>query len=230
MDLSVTEYRLRLERPLQQSEAPQLRGFFGRRFEKAVLLHHHCADGTLLYRYPRVQFKVLRSMAVLLGMGEGASLLEQLWLEVDKATLARVSLTVLEVRIRRRRSELACSPEALEYRFVTPWLALSQKNYRAYRRAEGSSQRARLLQRVLVGNVLSISKSFGYEVRQKLEADCGRLRSIRTSLKGTPMVGFLGRFRLNFNLPDLAGCGKSVSRGFGTVVRTNGGQRKRHDH
>lgn len=33
------------------------------------------------------------------------------------------------------------------------------------------------------------------------------------------MTGFKGTFAVNFELPDLIGLGKSVSRGFGTVQR-----------
>ncbi len=33
------------------------------------------------------------------------------------------------------------------------------------------------------------------------------------------MIGFVGTFRINFHIPDHAGLGKSVSRGFGTVER-----------
>ncbi|MEW6621092.1 MAG: CRISPR-associated endonuclease Cas6, partial [bacterium] len=36
---------------------------------------------------------------------------------------------------------------------------------------------------------------------------------------GTPMLGFLGDFLVNFEIPDYWGIGKSVSRGFGTMVR-----------
>lgn len=33
------------------------------------------------------------------------------------------------------------------------------------------------------------------------------------------MPGFLGTFSVNFEIPDYRGIGKSVSRGFGTVLR-----------
>jgi hypothetical protein len=36
------------------------------------------------------------------------------------------------------------------------------------------------------------------------------------------MLGFLCTFSVNFEIPDYWGIGKSVSRGFGTVVRTDG--------
>lgn len=38
-------------------------------------------------------------------------------------------------------------------------------------------------------------------------------------LKAPPMLGFLGTFSVNFEIPDYWGIGKSVSRGFGTVVK-----------
>jgi len=34
-------------------------------------------------------------------------------------------------------------------------------------------------------------------------------------------MGFLGTFSVNFEIPDYWGIGKSVSRGFGTVKKTN---------
>ena len=33
------------------------------------------------------------------------------------------------------------------------------------------------------------------------------------------MLGFLGTFSVNFEIPDYWGIGKSVSRGFGTIKR-----------
>jgi CRISPR/Cas system CMR-associated protein Cmr1 (group 7 of RAMP superfamily) len=35
------------------------------------------------------------------------------------------------------------------------------------------------------------------------------------------MLGFLGTFSVNFEIPDYWGIGKSVSRGFGTIIRTD---------
>ena len=58
-ELSVTEYRMRLGRELRQSESPHLRGFFGNAFADHIMLHHHREDGSLVYEYPRIQFKVL---------------------------------------------------------------------------------------------------------------------------------------------------------------------------
>jgi hypothetical protein len=38
------------------------------------------------------------------------------------------------------------------------------------------------------------------------------------------MLGFLGTFSVNFEIPDYWGIGKSVSRGFGTVMKVKSDQ------
>jgi len=48
------------------------------------------------------------------------------------------------------------------------------------------------------------------------------LTSIKTSLKGKGMIGFVGKFSVNLRIPDYIGLGKSVSRGFGTVSHAQG--------
>lgn len=217
--LEVTEYRLHLDRRLRQSETPQLRGFFGRAFADEVLLHHHRPDGSLLYEYPRVQFKILDQTALLLGLAEGSELLARLWLEVDQTILGSEDMPVLESTITRRKDWLGETVEPLEYRLLTPWLALNQENERRYVAARSGQERQALLEATLVGNCLSLAKAFGHQVSLRLRADCQGLRPVKASLKGVSMRGFVGAFRVNFLLPDRIGIGKSVSRGFGTVER-----------
>ena len=76
-----------------------------------------------------------------------------------------------------------------------------------------------MLERIIVGNIISMSKGLGYTVPGKIESEIHQLREATTKLKGVPMLGFLGTFSVNFNIPDYLGIGKSVSRGFGTVKR-----------
>lgn len=64
-----------------------------------------------------------------------------------------------------------------------------------------------------------MSKSLGYKVPESIKADIHDLKEVPTKLKGTPMLGFLGNFSVNFDIPNYWGIGKSVSRGFGTVKK-----------
>ncbi|MCL5292689.1 MAG: hypothetical protein M1548_09260 [Actinobacteria bacterium] len=217
-ELSFVKYRLELSRGLRRSEVPLLRGFFGNKFDQAIV-HHHNPDGTLAYDYPRIQFKVLDQQAILIGLEEGCDLLARLWLETDRAIIGVENLTVRQAAIQKRQVLIGEAGEPITYRFLTPWLALNQANDKRYRDAATVQPREELLGRILVGNCISLAKSFKYDVKSWLEADCSRLRSVTTFLKGTPMHGFIGEFQVNFLLPELIGIGKSVSRGFGTVIR-----------
>ena len=185
-------------------------------------MHNHQPDGTPIYQYPRVQFKVLDSVALLLGVNEGSQLLQRLWLEIDETRLGDEQLPVLDSHFETHCEQLQVTAEPIEYRFVTPWLALNQKNFREYTGSRNQRYRKDELSRILVGNCLGMTKSLGIRFTERIEADCSRLTSIKTSLKGQGMIGFVGKFTVNLTLPDYIGLGKSVSRGFGTVEFARG--------
>jgi len=219
--MDLTEYRLRFERPLSPGEATHLRGFVGSVFPEEELVHHHHHDGSLMYQYPRVQFKVIDRTAHLIGLADGCPVVERLWRELDHARLGRDELPVLEATLLRRREPVGESAELIKYRFVNPWLGLNQDNHARYAAARSDAERQALLERVLVGNCLSMAKSFGHWVNGRLTADARCLRPTTCRFKEQPMIGFEGAFRVNFRLPSGVGIGKAVSRGFGTVVSIN---------
>lgn len=217
--IDLVEYRLQLSRTVRQSEASQLRGYFGHSFSNEVLLHHHKEDGSLRYAYPRVQFKVIERTAYLIGLAEGCDLVVRLWGEVDHTRIGNEELPVLESGLIRRREPFGESDQVCVYRFGSPWLGLNQENHRQYEATRNRMDRQILLERVLVGNCLSVATSLGHRVHARLWADASGLRPCPTRLKGVSMQGFVGTFRINFQLPNRLGIGKSVSRGFGTVER-----------
>jgi hypothetical protein len=223
--LDIIEYRLRFERSLAPGEATHLRGFFGSAFAKEQLLHQHRTDGSLIYAYPRVQFKVLDRTAHLIGLAEGADLVTRLWGEVDQAKIGEETMPVLEAGLVRRREALGETAQSIAYRFRTPWMGLNQENHRQYQAITGLDERRSLVERILVGNCLSLAKGFGHRVAARLIADARGLRPRPTRFKGVEMLAFLGTFRVNFHLPDHIGIGKSVSRGFGTVERLAANER-----
>jgi hypothetical protein len=217
--VDVVEYRLRFSRQLSPREATHLRGYFGHAFADEVMLHHHNADGSLHYAYPRVQFKVLDRTAYLIGLAEGGELVTRLWGEVDQAKIGEDTMPVLEAGLVRRREALGETERSIAYRFRTPWMGLNQENHRQYQALTNPADKCALVERILVGNCLSLAKAFGHHVGIRLVAEAKGLRPWTTRLKGVEMLAFLGTFRVNFHLPDHIGIGKSVSRGFGTVER-----------
>jgi hypothetical protein len=54
-------------------------------------------------------------------------------------------------------------------------------------------------------SIISMSKGLGYTVPGPIEANIFEMREVQTSLKGTPMLGFLGMFSVNFEIPEYWG-------------------------
>ncbi len=219
MNLKTLTLTLRSDRPVEAS-ASKLRGFFATRFNEYALLHQHIDVDKLLYKYPRIQYKILEGEAIVLGIEEGAEVLKEIYDKYDEINLGESAYTIVERGITIKEAEFGISEEILSYEFITPWIALSQQNYQRYVKSK-REERRELLRRTLIGNILSASKGLDYVVLDEIRVGIGRLRRRKCELKGTSFIGFLGEFMANFQIPDYMGLGKSVSRGFGTVKRVS---------
>jgi hypothetical protein len=217
MNLKTLTLTLKSTRPVEES-ATKLRGFFATRFNEYALLHQHINVDKLLYRYPRIQYKILDGVPLVLGIEEGAEVLKEIYDKYDEIKLGENTYTIVERGISLKEEEFGISPELTTYEFITPWIALSQTNYQRYLEST-REQRRELLRRTLIGNILSASKGLDYVVLEEIKVAIGGLHRRKCELKGTPFIGFLGEFMVNFRIPDYMGLGKSVSRGFGTVKR-----------
>jgi len=125
----------------------------------------------------------------------------------------------LKVWLRAKIEYFGATSSHISYSFLTPWLALNEKNYAKYLKLKIWKEKKEFLAKILIGNIISMSKSLDYTVAAPIKADMQNIREVKTSLKGLPMIGFLGNFSVNFEIPDYFGLGKSVSRGFGTIEK-----------
>lgn len=216
MKLRVFTLRVLTDVPIDASAA-QLRGFFATKFNDYQLLHHHNAD-KLIYDYPRVQYKVIDGQHLVLGIDEGVEVLKEIYDRYESLRLGSMTYNVIGQEFGVKECELSISDEYCVYAFKTPWLALNQTNYQKFYTCKNRTERLELLSRTLIGNLLSISKSFGYTVPQRIAAVVD-VNAAKTLLKGVSVMAFRGRFTTNFEIPELLGIGKSVSRGYGAVQK-----------
>jgi len=197
----------------------KLRGFFANKFGEFTLIHQHLTDKGLLYKAPLIQYKILEGDPFVLGINEGADVLQKIHADIDYLRIGHTEYQITERRVIFRTDNYGISDNGISYSFLTPWLALNEKNYEKYQKYGIWAKKKELLEKILIGNIISMSKSLGYTVPEPIKANIHKLKEVQTSLKSTPMLGFLGTFSVNFEIPDYWGIGKSVSRGFGTVVK-----------
>ncbi len=210
------------ELSLHPSAGHKLRGYFGTLFrEHSPLLHNHLEDGSLRYRYPLVQYKVIDKIPCLIGLGEGAELLASLFTKVRELKLDDEVIPIHTKNIVSRQWQPEVGQDLHTYAFKTLWMGLNQKNYREYMKADEPG-RQQHLKRILIGNVLSFLKGLDIylESAQRLLVQL-TVSPSKTRFKDQRMFAFSGRFTANILLPDYIGLGKSVSRGYGVIARVS---------
>lgn len=205
---------------LQTRDAHKLRGYFGNLFkEHSPILHNHYEDGRLRYKYPSIQYKVLNNVPMLLGIGEGAELLPQLFLKIKELDISGKKYPIRSKNIEVKNEETGYSNQLHEYSFATLWMALNQKNYPKYQNLKTTAEKEAMLNALLVGHILSFFRNTHLELdaNERLMAKVN-LQEKSTLFKENKMIAFRGTFIINVKLPSEIGLGKSVSRGFGTII------------
>lgn len=174
-----------------------------------------------MFKYPMVQYKVVDNVPMLAGFNEGAELLTDLFLNLRFLKLDGKDYFIDHKNIENRMIKLKVSDELYEYEFKTLWMALNQNNYKNYAllRKENLNDGIKdYLRDILIGNILSFYKGMGFHADKKILAVVDFKEKI-TKFKNNDMIAFEGSFTTNAVLPDFAGIGKSVSRGFGTILK-----------
>ncbi|MCK8827890.1 hypothetical protein MWH25_09080 [Natroniella acetigena] len=214
-----------LEEELSLNYGHKLRGFFANKFED-ILFHHHKDDGGYRYAYPLIQYKIINGKPTIIGLEEGAELIIENFLEIDRLLLGDKEFLNPEGRLEVRDKELEVITDLempkFKYSFYSPWMGLNQKNYKIYSRKEikkASKDKQRdFLKRILIGNILAFAKGINWYVEEniKLVPD---LEAIEVKFKNQRMVGFVGDFYSNISLLEYIGLGNSTARGFGTLLK-----------
>jgi hypothetical protein len=216
---------------LQVRDAHKLRGYFGRLFqEHSPLLHNHFDDSDpttpkYRYAYPLVQYKVLKRVPTLVGLGEGADLLVQLFLKMQELKLDGEVYPVLSKHIQHQKATIGLSDDLHTYRYETLWLGLNQKNFKAYTTADPMGK-TQILKNTGIANILTFVEAFGLRFKkndptQRVMLKLSPTEPAITKFKNVEFLGFGGSFTTNVLLPDDVGLGKQAARGFGTIRKIN---------
>lgn len=201
---------------LKMRDGVKLRGYFANKYAFDDIMHNHGNSGTI-YRYPLIQYKVIDNIPALIGLNNGATIIMRIGMSEDEIVIEDTHFNLERAEIISTNVDFGLSENYHEYHFKTPWFCLNQNNIEDYKNSTETGKKS-LLNTILIGNILSMSKGLNYWVEDKLIVDTN-VTEIPINFKGKSMLAFKGSFVTNFQIPDYLGLGKSVSRGFGTVRR-----------
>lgn len=205
-----------LKTDLKLTASPtKVRGYIGNTFKDYPILHNHYSNDKFLYSYPYVQYKVINGDVLIVGIDEGADLVKKIAPELSVLSLDREYI-ITEKLIHEKEFDIKPSSEEKHYEFITPWMGLNQGNYKKYTNTKSWKDKKEILNKVLVGNLLSMSKGLGIIINKRLYAKTHFDEKI-VEYKGVKMNAFAGEFKIHYDIPDYFGLGKGVSQGFGCV-------------
>lgn len=214
MKYDIVTLSLKTDVPIDTT-ASKLRGFIGNEYSEYTILHNHINKGKFMLTYPLVQYKIIDGLAYILGIDEGGRLIKKISSELDVLKLNK-NYTVVEKFIHEKEFDIKPASEEKHYKFITPWLGLNQNNYQKYAKASDWREKKTILNKILVGNILSMSKGLKIIVNKRLYAK-SRFDEKIVEYKGIKMNAFTGEFKIHYDIPDYFGLGKGVSQGFGCV-------------
>ncbi len=199
--------------------AAQWRGAVASRFPGETAFHGHEGERTVR-RYPEVHYRWIEGTPHVFAFGPAAErVMTHAW-PGERMRLADDERAVAQVEWRPITLARSFSRRLVRYAFGAPWLALNQGNHARFGRLSAAERRAEL-DRILVANLLAMSKGLGwiYAPDETVYAAFELQRERACVLKSVSLVGFEGTFVTNLELPDHLALGKSVSHGYGWFAR-----------
>ncbi len=212
--------RLLLPVKLQLADVSAVRGFISTYFHNELLANRE--NSKIRYGASLVQYKIMDGDVVIVGMEQGAQILTLIHRHLTYLNLKGRELEISAKNYIQGEQEIGLSLEDMQYQFISPWMPLNQENFRAYKQFEYDhdyESQQNLLKRILIGNIIMLSKNFHYEVDIRLQIQYLCLTQQLQSFKGVQVLAFLGTFSVNFCLPQYWGIGRVPSRGFGTIIQ-----------
>jgi len=214
--------KVQFDLPITQDELPLFRGAVISMVGKEnILYHNHKENDELRYAYPLIQYKRIHKKAALVCVGDDGT-------ESIGAFFSRGSNHVqlgdkeCDLNVEQIKADtyvVQIWNSMFTYR-IRRWLPLNQENYEKYMALESIADKYVMLERLLIGNVLSFAK--GVDVHFDNQVQC-KITAVDdpyiVNYKGVKMMSFDAEFKTNVSLPDYVGLGKGVSLGMGTVVK-----------
>ncbi|MDZ7267110.1 MAG: CRISPR-associated endonuclease Cas6 [candidate division KSB1 bacterium] len=202
-------------------QAHQLRGAIANLYREWSIMHQHHGR-QYLYRHPLVQYKVIDGLPMVVGLGVGAELLAAL----DPPRRLLLGTRMVEFSEVRLVSDIYEPDFSTLHRFyfATPWLALNEDNYDRYREHELHERHQairELLERILIGNILSFAKGLGLSILSRLQASIAQwyAEPVRAKQRQSGLLaGFAASGEVTFSAPAFWGFGKQSSRGNGVMM------------
>lgn len=217
----IKTFRLNFSTPISFNEIPYLRGAIIKITKnQEILFHNHDKDNTFRYDYPLIQYKRINGNAAIIFIERGTDkIIDFINNNKDYADIGNRK-TKLEIEKVDANDTLVQIWESEFTYSIRKYLPLNKINYEKYIKTDDIIEKYKILENVLIGNILSFAKGMGIYFNNKIKVTILQVDEPKVyRFKNIKMMGFDIRFKSNVSLPDYIGLGKGVSIGFGMIKR-----------
>ena len=150
----------------------------------------------------------------MLGLNEFSQIVYEKISQLEYVVTADDKLRISNIELKTLNHKLTLGSFA--YYFISPWIALNEDNFVKWKESE-RSKRKEFLEKILLGNILSMLKGLGIFVDYRVMVQLLGFKSRLATAHNNKFVGITAQFGCNLNLPEYLGLGKSVSKGYGIL-------------
>ena len=205
---------------IRHSEIPLFRGAVIKSLgEKANLLYHnHTEEDKFRYAYPLIQYKRWHGKAAIVCIEEGVELIGEVISKMPQTLILGKNEKKIHIeKVIPTRLLVQTWDSMFEYH-IHNWLPLNSKNYQVYQMSTSTTERARLLEGILKGNLLSMLKGLGIFLDKEICLSISNLSEPHIIYnKGIGLMSFNVDFFCNLSIPNHLGIGKNASIGYGMI-------------
>jgi hypothetical protein len=182
--------------------------------------HNHLNDSTYLYGYPVIQYKIIQRKPALVCIDHGVDEVQHFFMNRDLTLQIGDRMVKFAVhRVFVDEFRMKVWEHTFQYR-MRNWLPFNQENYREFLNLKDEGARIELLERILIGNILSFAKGIKWRIQEKIQCNISSIEQSRVlPFKDQRFSAFDLNFHCNIFLPDDLGLGKGVSKGYGILRR-----------
>ncbi len=185
-----------------------------------LLYHNHIGNHTNRYAYPLIQYKRIQKKAAVMGIGKGIEVISQLLSVKDfNYQIGNRNVQMQIDAVKTYDTDIVITKDTTHPYRLHNWLPLNSENYRQYQESNSIVERIQMLERVLVGNILSFLKGLDLYMEGKIDLHITDIIGQKAyTYKNVKMMAFNIEFKTNIQLPQYVGIGKSASVGCGVLT------------
>ena len=206
---------------IEPQAIPCFRGAVIASLEKKDILFHNHDEDKLRYSYPLVQYKRIHKKAAVMGVGKGIEAISQLLSAGDfHYQIGNEKVDMQIQAVNAYDNEIILTENADNRYRIQNWLPLNTDNYKQYQETDNMVDRIHILERVLIGNILSFLKGVGIHMEDQIVLSITNITNQHAvTYKNVKLMGFDIEFKTNITFPQYIGIGKNASVGCGIITK-----------